>query len=450
MELREAFKISWSNMRSHKLRSFLALLGVMIGVGAVIAIVTMTSGLERAVLDTFTKELLRADMISVTTEGGFAFFGQVQAFSARDVEHIKQMPHVKAADTFGRVRGDTLKFNGKRMLDVVVRVMTDPEIIPLDVGRPLQARGEIVIGVEIAKTICERLLTEEQAAQSSGLTPEQEKEKTEQIKKTCEHPGRDPALANKILNQTLELKYLSPDKTVQQDQLRVVGILKDSQFFRQDVAYVTPDYHSDVETIDGQEIPVFTGIIVKVENINKLGEVEKALEAYFKSDEADARKILGQEKKVEINTLEEIVGDIKKEIGRFMIFMGAIAAVALLVGMIGVMNVMLISVKERTREIGVMKATGATNGGILRLFLTEAVLICSSGATMGIVLGMLGALGVIRAMAAVFELKGVPFVLVPEWYMIAVLTGMIVGMVSGVYPAWQAARVNPIEALRYE
>lgn len=437
-------------MRSHKLRSFLALLGVMIGVGAVIAIVTMTTGLERAVLDTFTKELLRADMISVTTEGGFAFFGQVQAFSARDVEHIKQMPDVKAADTFGRVRGDTLKFNGKRMLDVVVRVMTDPQIVPLDVGQPLKARGEIVIGGEIARTICERLLTEEQAAPNSELSEEQAKEKAQKIKKTCERPSREPALAAKILNQTLELKYLSPDKTVQQDELRVVGIMKDSQFLRQDVAYVTADYHSDTETLDGQELRVFTGIIVKVQNINKLSEVQKALEAYFESDDSDARKILGQEKKVEINTLEEIVADIKKEIGRFMIFMGAIAAVALLVGMIGVMNVMLISVKERTREIGVMKATGATHGGILKLFLTEAVLICSAGATVGIILGMLGSLLVIRAMAAVFELREVPFVLVPEWYVIAVLTGMIVGIVSGVYPAWQAARVNPIEALRYE
>jgi len=115
------------------------------------------------------------------------------------------------------------------------------------------------------------------------------------------------------------------------------------------------------------------------------------------------------------------------------------------------MNIMLITVKERTREIGVMKATGATQGGVLRLFLTEAVFICVIGAILGILAGIGLAELFNRFTVALFEMdQPIPLVFVWDWYAIAVITGMIVGILSGLYPAWQAARVNPIEALRYE
>jgi ABC-type antimicrobial peptide transport system permease subunit len=483
------------------MRSLLAILGVLIGVGAVIAIVTMTTGLENALLTTFTRDLLRADTISVTSQGGFAFFGSTQAFSDRDVEYIKNMKlangekPVRETDVLGRVRGDVLYFEGRRFLDSTVRIMTNPDLLPRDLGDAVRGKGQIVIGLAVTASMCERLkekdfgaVTEKEREEFEKLTQEK---LGEVINGDCAHPMKDPRKAEilvcaykkakqasatevsdaykneckeslssltpivqRILGQTVHLKYLGTDGSIKEDDLKIVGLMKDSQFFNETASYVSVDYHSDTEIIDGLERRVYTGLVISVQqNIVKEGrltEVKDALTAYFKNPQSDARKILGNEKKVEISTLDEIITQIRNEIGKFTAFMGAIAGVALLVGMIGVMNVMLITVKERTREIGVMKATGATNGGVLRLFLSEAVLICSVGALVGVFLGIGGSQLVIKAMEAVFEIKDIPFVFVWAWYLVAIIVGMLVGVLSGVYPAWSAARVNPIEALRYE
>ncbi|MDW8328963.1 MAG: ABC transporter permease [Candidatus Bipolaricaulota bacterium] len=442
MSLQEALKLSWTNIRAHKLRNALAVLSVTIGIAAVIAIVTMTTGLQEALLDTLTKDLLRANMITVNVEGSAGLFGTAQVFSSRDVEALRKIPGVKTADVIGRVRGDALYFNNRRLLDASSRITTSKELIPLDAGRGVQAKGEIVIGARIAEIICRRMIAEER----------QIAENDEALQEECKSPGTKPALAQRILGQTLKLRFLGADGQLTEDQLQIVGIVKDSQFISGTACYVSPDYQGFTETIDGMELPVYSGVIISVADLNQLSAVKKAVEDYFNNpNSADARKLLGEEKKVEINTLEEVINEIKRNFLQFTAFLGAIAFVALLVGMIGVMNIMLITVKERTREIGVMKATGATRGAVLKLFLTESTIICTLGAVLGILFGMFLSVWFIKLTVALAQgLREIPFVFVPEWYVIAVLTGIVVGVLSGLYPAWQAARVNPIEALRYE
>lgn len=440
MELREAVQLSWTNIKGHKLRNFLAVLSVTIGIAAVIAVVTMSMGFQGMLLDVLTKDMLRANMISVVVEGSQSLFGMDRVFSERDVERVRQMEGVKAADVFSSVSGNPLKYEG-RLLPGNVRITTSQEIIPLDSGRFVQGPGEVVIGVEPARTICERVITQELGANADK----------EEIKKHCEHPGRTPDIAQKILGRKVELKYIDREKKVHTEELQIVGIVKESQFISGRVSYVSIDYQGFTETIDGQEVAVFTGIVVSVADIGQLSSVAQELKEYFDSYESDARKLLGDEKKVEINTLQEIIDEIKKEFAQFTTWIGAVAVVALLVGMIGVMNIMLITVKERTREIGVMKATGATQGGVLKLFLTESIFICVIGAILGIAAGIGLAELFNRLTVALFEMEeAIPLVFVWDWYAIAVMTGIVVGVLSGLYPAWQAARVNPIEALRYE
>lgn len=440
MSFREALKLSWTNIRAHKLRNALAIVSVTIGIAAVIAIVTMTTGLQDALLDTLTKDLLRANMITVNVEGSSGLFGTAQVFSSRDVAELRKIPGVKSADVIGRVRGDALYFHGRRLLDATTRITTSTELIPLDAGRSVQAKGEIAIGARIAEIICRRMIAEER----------QISENDEALKEECKSPGTKPALAQRILGQPLKLRFLGADGQLAEDQLQIVGIVKDSQFISGTACYVSSDYQGFTEMIDGVELPVYAGVIVSVANLDQLGAVKRAVEEYFQNA-SDARKLLGEEKKVEINTLEEIINEIKKSFLQFTAFLGAIALVALLVGMIGVMNIMLITVKERTREIGVMKATGATRGAVLKLFLTESTIICILGAGLGVVFGMFLSVWFIKLTVALAQgLREIPFAFVPDWYVIAVLTGIAVGIVSGLYPAWQAARVNPIEALRYE
>ncbi len=130
--------------------------------------------------------------------------------------------------------------------------------------------------------------------------------------------------------------------------------------------------------------------------------------------------------------------------GVLTVFLGAIAGISLLVGGIGIMNIMLVSVTERTREIGLRKAVGARRGDILWQFLIEAVTLAVLGGLIGIGFGALGA-QVVSALIEDFH-----SVIAPEAVLLATTVSAIVGLASGLYPAWRASRLNPIDALRYE
>src|SRR5690606_6030263 len=130
-------------------------------------------------------------------------------------------------------------------------------------------------------------------------------------------------------------------------------------------------------------------------------------------------------------------------IGTFTVMLAAIGGISLVVGGIGIMNIMMVSVTERTREIGLRKAVGALKRDLLAQFLAEAVLLSVTGGFIGVVLGWVGA-------RVISHFSGMPTAILPSSVMLALGFSVTVGLVFGVYPAMRAARLDPVVALRYE
>jgi putative ABC transport system permease protein len=142
-----------------------------------------------------------------------------------------------------------------------------------------------------------------------------------------------------------------------------------------------------------------------------------------------------------VNSASSILSAATESNRTFTVPLGAVAAISLLVGGIGVMNIMLVTVTERTREIGIRKAIGARRGDIVSQFLIEAVLLSLFGAVMGVAVGLIGAR---------FEIVGVQPVVAPYSVVLAFGVALATGLFFGLYPANRAATLRPIDALRHE
>lgn len=219
---------------------------------------------------------------------------------------------------------------------------------------------------------------------------------------------------------------------------KVVGVLKEKQGSRDntiDDSVIVPLFA--LNSMFAGDYALIKNFLVRTVSSEKNGEVKKRVKAYLSG-------IIKKEENYSVYDMSELMSALSRITYLLMIILGGIATISLVVGGIGIMNIMLVSVTERTREIGIRKAIGAKRSDIRVQFLIESMVITGVGGIIGILLGFL----VIAV--GISKIPGVEPVYSLKWAFVAFGISVLTGIIFGMLPAEKAARLNPIEALRYE
>ena len=413
MKLHEAFSMSWRAIRSSPLRSALTTLGVLIGVATVITFVILGASLQAEVVGEVGGG--EAERVYVWNDhedsDGRPGAGSRPAFTERDLEQLRSIEGVESVSPYSPIRVNHVEHAG----DTVAAsdaVATDAAYFTEDAI----AEGR----------------TFESGEPEAVLTPRAAEGFEEDVE----------------VGDTVTVVFEDGSEA----EVRVVGILEDSTsrgpfegFGESSRIYLPADpfYLTTVESpATGTEQRAYPSAVVVANDPGTVGDVRDRTRAYLE-EESDAATLLPREFAVEVGTNRDLLDRLNSLLRTLTGFVTGVALISLVVGSIGIANVMLVSVTERTREIGIMKTVGARNHDVLQLFLTEAAILGVAGATAGTVVGF----GAGYLAARVLEL---PFVAPIEWAGVAIVVGLLAGALSGLYPAWNAARTDPIEALRYE
>ncbi|PIN98168.1 MAG: hypothetical protein COT90_05575 [Candidatus Diapherotrites archaeon CG10_big_fil_rev_8_21_14_0_10_31_34] len=394
----ETFSVAFNNIRNQKLRSYLTLLGIVIGIAAIVSLIGIVQGLQNFI----GSELQSLGMNSIFVEPG-SEMGMTTAVSrslkADDLDVIRGVPGVKDATGFWETSA-TMKFKDQEAEVLLVGMEPDKMFMLEDMGYV-----EITEGREFTNT----------DMFSVGLYSD-----------FAEETFDDPIQ----LRQTVELNG---------KKFRVIAISKPntfaSSFGASNMVLVTKDV---VQKNFDEEDPV--ELIVTVNNTSEITDVQEEIEKRLEKKHGS--------KDFYTMTSENLLSGADAILGLVGLVVFVIAGISLLVGGIGIMNTMLMTVMERTREIGIMKAIGASSNLVLSLFLFEAGLIGLIGGILGVVIGAL--IGLLASVAASYE--GFPFSALPSMELIggALIFSLVVGMISGWIPANRAAKMDPVEALRFE
>ena len=401
---KESFIMAWASLVANKLRSLLTMLGIIIGVAAVIALVSIGNGVKQDIEDSISS--LGSNLLVVLpgaprTPGARPSQGSMKSLKISDYEAIAKLEGVKAASPM--TNGSyVVIYQNKNWTTSVAGVNANFQDVnnwTMTSGRffsdkNVQNRERVAV---VGQTVVKNLFGDE-----------------------------DP------VGKEIRVKNIP---------FRVIGVLKSkgngTMGNDQDDTVLIP-YTTSMERVEGIDYLRRVYVVAKDdEGIDRLqADIENLLRVRHNIKDTNLDDF-------NIQNMKSIMETVAQTTGTFTLFLGAVAAISLVVGGIGIMNIMLVSVTERTREIGVRKALGATYSVIVTQFLIEAVVISLMGGFIGIAFGI-GASKVIGMVSGMSTIVSVPTIIMSFAF------SMAIGLIFGIYPARKAAKLNPIDALHYE
>ena len=401
---KESFLMAWASLIANKMRSILTMLGIIIGVAAVIALVSIGNGVKQDIQNSISSlgsNLLMVMPGAPRTPGVRPSAGSMKSLKVSDYEAISKLDGVKAASPM--TNGSyVVIYQNKNWTTSVSGVSYNY----LDVNNWSMKSG--------------RFLSEKNV---------QNRERVAVVGKTV------------VKNLFGDEDPVGAEIRVKNIPFRIIGVLNSkgsgAMGNDQDDMVIIP-YTTAMQRVEGVDYLRMIYVVGKDENgIDRLqSDIENLLRVRHGIKDTNLDDFNIQNMNSIMETMEETTGTLT-------LFLGAVAAISLVVGGIGIMNIMLVSVTERTREIGVRKALGATYSVIVTQFLIEAVVISLMGGIIGIILGI-GSSKLIGMASGMSTVISIPTIVMSFAF------SMAIGLIFGIYPARKAAKLNPIDALHYE
>ena len=400
MHIGETAKSAWRSLASNRLRTLLTMLGMIIGTGAVVAVLGIGEGARSSVEGRIRS--MGSNLLTVrpgTAKTGNVRSGSVKTLTRKDADALGTLQGVVASapESSGSAQLRYLEKNLNASVVGITAPYFDVKAITLSGGVPIaesdeDGRGRVVV---IGSNVQTQLY------------------------------GTSSALGTRL--------------SINGSAFRVIGVLAEKgsgMGSPDDSVYVPLSTHETA--LFGQNYVSNINLQLKDEkqSAEVMAQIEQVLRLRHRLADTAANDF-------EIRSQAEMLETMNQVTGTFTTLLGSVAAVSLIVGGIGIMNIMLVSVRERTREIGVRMAVGARRGDILRQFLVEAVVVSLAGGLLGVGLGY----GAAMLLASFGQWATV----VPHYAVaLALSVSVLIGVVFGVGPARSAARLDPVEALRFE
>jgi putative ABC transport system permease protein len=414
MIIRELIRIAWKSINSNKLRSLLTMLGVIIGVSAVIIMVAISAGTEATIAERITG--LGANLIFINPS--FSFGGEARGASQ------------------GHGGGITLTYEDARAIDEKVNGVVGVSVEQRS-SETVKAGTVIIDDISIIGTTPDFPSVRDIPVGRGRFFTEKELDRSTKVAVL----GYD--LASELFN---DVEPIGQKISVGTTKLTIVGIMKEKGL----VSGV--DYDSNLYTpftvvnkylMPNQFARMIGGrinmIFVKVEDQELIPEIIQQITILL----CKRHEVALETPDFSITTQEDIISTQEATTESFRSLLGWVAGVSLIVGGIGIMNIMLVSVTERTREIGIRQSVGATPSDIRWQFLSEAMMLSLIGGIIGVITGILG--------SWIFgKFGGMRTVILPGSIALAFFSAAAVGIFFGYVPANQASKLDPIEALRHE